>query len=84
MTVSDLIAKLSSYPAGARVTLLDPDNGWLLPIAFKRSLADGSTREVDFVVITADSATDESEGMADSIDRRRRLTGHIPRSDASG
>jgi len=30
MTVSDLIATLSSYPADARVTLLYPDKQWLL------------------------------------------------------
>lgn len=32
MTVSDLTAKLSTYLAGARVTLLDHDKGWLRPI----------------------------------------------------
>ncbi|HEV8390337.1 MAG TPA: hypothetical protein VGQ35_10865 [Dongiaceae bacterium] len=64
MTVSDLIARLSCYPADARVTLLDPDKGWLLPIEVTRVMADGSSREVDFVAITADSESDEIEGIA--------------------
>jgi hypothetical protein len=54
MTVSDLIAKLSSYPADARVTLLYPDKQWLLPIEITHLSADGSNREVDFIAITAD------------------------------
>jgi hypothetical protein len=64
MTVSDLIAKLSSYPADARVTLLYPDKQWLLPIENTHLSADGSNREVDFIAITADSASDEIEGLA--------------------
>ena len=64
MTVSDLIAKLSSYPADARVTLLYPDKQWLLPIEITHLSADGSNREVDFIAITADSASDEIEGLA--------------------
>jgi hypothetical protein len=32
MTIADLLAKLAVYPADARVTLLDPDRGWMLPI----------------------------------------------------
>jgi hypothetical protein len=65
MTVSDLIANLSSYPADPRLTLLDPDTRWLLPIEIAHSSAGGSSREVDFIAITADSASDEIEGMAD-------------------
>ena len=63
MTVSDLIAKLSSYPADARVTLVDPEKGWLLPIEITHLSADGYNREVDFIAITADSASDEIEGL---------------------
>jgi hypothetical protein len=63
MTVSDLIAKLSRCPADARVTLLDPDTGWLLPIEIARVRADGCNCEVDFVAITADSTSDEIEGL---------------------
>jgi hypothetical protein len=65
MVVSDLIAKLSTFPADARVTLLDPDNGWLLPIEIRQLVADGSSRGVDFVAITSDCLNDEIEGMAD-------------------
>ena len=64
MTVSDLIAKLSRYPADARVTLLCPDKQWLLPIEITHLSADGSNREVDFIAITADSTNDEIEGLA--------------------
>jgi hypothetical protein len=69
MTISDLIAKLSSYPGNARVTLLDFDKGWLLPIEITRLPADGHNREVDFVAITADSTSDEIEGMARGPER---------------
>jgi hypothetical protein len=69
MTVSDLIAKLSTYPANARVTLLDPDKGWLLPIEIARLPADGWNREVDFIAITADATSDEIEGLAERVER---------------
>jgi hypothetical protein len=64
MTVADLIAKLSSYPASARVTLLDPDTGWLRPIDITQLSADGSSCGVDLIAITTDSASDEIEGVA--------------------
>ena len=65
MTIADLIAKLSRYPASARVTLLDPSRRWLMPIEITALLsADGMSREVDFIAITADSASDEIEGLA--------------------
>ena len=64
MTIADLIAKLSRYPASARVTLLDPGRRWLLPIEITALSADGMSREVDFIAITADSASDEIEGLA--------------------
>jgi len=32
MTIAELISMLSTYPADTRVTLLDPDRRWLLPI----------------------------------------------------
>ena len=63
MTIADLIAKLSRFPASARVTLLDPDKGWLLPIEITHLPAEGSAREVDFITITADNASDEIEGV---------------------
>ena len=63
MTIADLIAKLSCYPASARVTLLDPDKGWLLPIEIMHLPAEGSARDVDFITITADNASDEIEGV---------------------
>ena len=63
MTISDLIAKLSRYPAGARVTLLDADRGWLLPIKITRLPADQCNREVEFIAITADGTSDEIEGL---------------------
>jgi hypothetical protein len=66
MTVSELIKRLSSYPANARVTLLDPERHWLLPIEITELAADGSSREVDFIAITADDASDEIEGIAKS------------------
>ena len=64
MTVSELISKLSFYPADARVTLLDPEKRWLLPIEVTEISADGSSRKVDFIAITADGASDEIEGIA--------------------
>jgi hypothetical protein len=64
MTIADLIAKLSRYPANARVTLLDPDKVWLLPIEVTLLPAEDSIREVNFVAITADSGSDEIEGQA--------------------
>ena len=63
MTVSDLIAKLSSHPADARVTLLYPDKQWLLPIEITHLSADRSSCGVDFVAITANSGSDEIEGL---------------------
>jgi hypothetical protein len=62
VTVGDLIAKLSSYPADARVTLLDSDRGWLLPIENAHLAADGA-RENDFVATTSDVSSDEIEGL---------------------
>jgi hypothetical protein len=64
MTVSDLISKLLTYPANTRVTLLDQDKGWLLPIEIMRLSADRSTCGVDLLTITADRASDEIEGLA--------------------
>jgi hypothetical protein len=64
MTVSELISMLSAYPADTRVTLLDPDRRWLLPIEITELSADGMGREVDFIAITSDSASDEIEGLA--------------------
>ena len=64
MTVSDLVAKLSAYPADARVTLLDADTGWLQPIEITHLSADRSSCGVDLVTLTADSASDEIEGVA--------------------
>jgi hypothetical protein len=64
MTVSELITRLSGCPADARVTLLDPERHWLLPIEITELSADGSIREVDFIGITADNASDEIEGIA--------------------
>jgi hypothetical protein len=63
MNISDLISKLSSYPAGARVTLLDPDKGWLLPIEILHLSADSTGCGLEFVAITADSSSDEIEGL---------------------
>lgn len=63
MTVSELIAKLSAYPATARVTLLDPDKRWLLPIEIEHLSAGGSSCGVEFIAITADSASDEIGGL---------------------
>lgn len=65
MTVSELIARLSGYPADATVTLLDPGRHWLLPIEITELSADGSGREVDFIAITADDASDKIEGIAE-------------------
>lgn len=63
MTIAELIAKLSSYPPDARVTLLDSDRGWLLPIEIAHLAADGFVREDDFVAITSDVSGDEIEGL---------------------
>jgi hypothetical protein len=63
MTIAQLIAKLSRYPASARVTLLDPNKPLLLPIEITLLPAEGSAREVDFIAITADGASDEIEGV---------------------
>ena len=71
MTVAELIAKLSGYPGDVRVTLLDPDKGWLLPIEIACLPADGCRREVDFIAITADSTSDEIEGLA--AERKRPM-----------
>ena len=49
MTVSELTSKLSFYPPATRVTLLDPDKRWLLPIEIKYLPAQGSAREADFI-----------------------------------
>ena len=70
MTITDLIVKLSRYPASARVTLLDLSRRWLMPIEITALSADGMSREVDFIAITADSASDEIEGLAP---RREKL-----------
>ena len=64
MTVSDLMAKLPAYPADARVTLLDPDTGWLQSIEITQLSADGSSCGVDLIAVTADRASDEIEGVA--------------------
>jgi hypothetical protein len=64
MTVSDLIAKLSSYSPDTRVTLVDLDRRWLMPIEITHISADGSSGGVDFIAITADRANDEVEGLA--------------------
>lgn len=61
----DLIEKLSCYPSNARVTLLDPNKRWLLPIQITHLLARGAGRNIDFVAITADTVNDEIEGLAD-------------------
>jgi hypothetical protein len=71
MTVSDLIAKLSSYPADARVTLLDPDKRWLLPIEITHLSADNSSCGVDFIAISTDSESDEIEGMVTALSAGR-------------
>jgi hypothetical protein len=80
MTISELIATLSAYPTDARVTLLDPERGWLLPIEIARLPAHGSSREVDFIAITADNASDEIEGLAEQ--RERTPVGHAAKSQA--
>lgn len=79
MTVSELIANLSRYPANARVTLLDPCKQWLLPIELIELRADGATREVDFVAITADTMSDEIEGIV-----RPGALGHAQGGAAQG
>jgi hypothetical protein len=64
MAVSELITRLSDYPANARVTLLDPERRWLLPIEITELSADGSSCEVELIAITANVASDEIEGIA--------------------
>jgi hypothetical protein len=71
MTIADLTAKLSAYPGNARVTLLHPDKPWLLPIEIAHVSAADPDRQVDFIAITADSASDEIEGLVDGMTRRR-------------
>jgi hypothetical protein len=63
MTISDLITRLSSYPANARVTLLDPERQWLLPIEIKLMAANQSNCGVDLIALTAPDG-DEIEGVA--------------------
>jgi hypothetical protein len=83
MTVSELIAKLSAYPGDARVTLLDLDKRWLLPIKISRVAADASGCGIDFIAIIADGASDEIEGMVDArIHHRGEPEGALP-SNAS-
>jgi hypothetical protein len=62
VTVSELINHLSSYPADARVTLLDAERQWLLPIEIKPMKAEQSNCGVDLVAIMAPD-TDEIEGL---------------------
>jgi hypothetical protein len=69
MTVSDLITRLSSYPANARVTLLDPERRWLLPIEIKLLSANRSSCGVDFIAITSANDSDEIEGLALQLPR---------------
>jgi len=64
MTVSELILMLSSYPPETRVTLLDPERRWLLPIELKTLSADQSSCGVDFVAIASADDCDEIEGLA--------------------
>jgi hypothetical protein len=72
MTVSDLMSILSSYPADARVTLLDPDKGWLLPIEITHLLPEHTNCGIDFIAITADNANDEIEGVANDDSKATR------------
>jgi hypothetical protein len=68
VTVADLIAKLSVYPADSRVTLLDPQRRWLLPIQITRlSAVTDAKRVVDFIAITAEGTSDEIEGIAPEV-----------------
>ena len=62
MIISELITHLSSYPADARVTLLDAERHWLLPIEIKPMKAEQTNCGVDLVAITAPD-TDEIEGL---------------------
>ena len=59
MKVSELIESCLGTPSDTKVTLLDPDKGWLLPIEIADLPADGLTREADFVAITSDCKSDE-------------------------
>jgi hypothetical protein len=72
MTVSELISELSFYPPETRVTLLDPDKRWLLPIEIKYLPAQGPARQVDFIAITADIANDEIEGVVNDDSKATR------------
>jgi len=80
MTVGDLIAKLSAYPSNARVSLLHPDRPWLLPIEITHLPAEGPDCDVDVIAITADSASDEIEGLVDKDFQTRVITGEGDRS----
>jgi hypothetical protein len=81
MTVFELISMLSAYPADTRVTLLDPGRRWLLPIVLTALSADGTNRKIDFIAITADSASDEIGGLV----RREEesLSARLPALDNS-
>ena len=69
MTVCELISILTTYPADRRVTLLDPDRRWLLPIEIRTLPADRSSCGVDFVAITSAEDCDEIEGLATGLPR---------------
>ena len=69
MTVSELISMLSTYPADTRVTLLNPDRRWLLPIEVKLLPADQSSCSIDFVAITSADDCDEIEGLVIPLSR---------------
>jgi hypothetical protein len=69
MTISDLITQLSAYPADARVTLLDADRRWLLPIQVKSLPAYQSSCGTDFVAITSADDCDEIEGLVIQLPR---------------
>ena len=61
--LSELISALSNYPDDARVTLLDPDKRWLLPIEVKTLPAAYSSCGVEFVAITSADDCDEIESI---------------------
>lgn len=61
MTVAELIEKLRTFPPDQRVTLWDPDTGWLMPIQVENLAAHGPDRKVPFVAITSNYQT-EIEG----------------------
>lgn len=52
MTVARLIELLRNYPPDMRVTLLDPDTDYLLPIHVVKIPASIDTNGVEFVTIT--------------------------------